>query len=132
MNPLSLNEKDIYLRFSVKFGGLKSSVLSICWSKCCAIFCTLYLTRSSIFERCGSIQISKRSNNHSNLICGKLCVADKFPTRIIFSSSCSDFRSESNGIFVLGVVCFLFFRQTSTSLAIFDGFFNIIKKVLLS
>ena len=44
--------------------------------------------------------------------------------------SCSDFRYESNGIFVLGVV--FFFRQVSTFyLAIFDGIFYIIQKVLL-
>ena len=38
---------------------------------------------------------------------------------------CSDFRYESNGIFVLGVG-FFFFRQISTFyLAIFDGIFFI-------
>ena len=40
-------------------------------------------------------------------------------------SFCSDFRYESNGIFVLGVG-FFFFRQISTFyLAIFDGIFFI-------
>ena len=39
------------------------------------------------------------------------------------ASDCSDFRYESNGIFVLGWV-FFFFRQISTFyLAIFDGIF---------
>ena len=44
----------------------------------------------------------------------------------MLGSFCSDFRYESNGIYVLGVG-FFFFRQISTFLlAIFDGSFSAI------
>ena len=50
-------------------------------------------------------------------------ITEKWPAG--FKICCSDFRNESDGIFVVGVG-FFFFRQISTfQLAIFDGFFKL-------